>query len=293
MRRLHSFVVLAAALLLAPTASSAQPPYTVYGGEPRQPKEPGDPSTPSDQNSAILRNADVIAMTSLGLSDEVIIEKIRSAAATEFDTGLEGLKALKASRVSDLVIRAMINPKASMGNTNASVGVGGGNSGLIPEEVGIYVLSGEGLVRVQPEQFQMGSEGVLLSDLTYGAKRAYLRGKIENADSSLHLPARSQEFVIRAPDGYLVEDYRLYKLSEKKDSRELRIVDVGRWFAANRNALDRDALPFAAEKLDIRTWRIKLNLEKGEYGFIGMGHVVPNPSGEMSPRGQIYTFAVR
>jgi hypothetical protein len=42
----------------------------------------------------------VIAMASLGLSDGVIIEKIRSTAATKFDTSLEGLGALKASKLS-------------------------------------------------------------------------------------------------------------------------------------------------------------------------------------------------
>ncbi len=236
----------------------------------------------------------MIAMASLGLSDGVIIEKIRSTAATKFDTSLEGLGALKASNVSDLVIRAMINPKASMGNTSVSVTGGGGNSALFPEEVGIYVVSGKNLAKVQPEQYEMGYQNLLMSGLTYGAKRAYLRGKIENADSSLHLPARSQEFVVRAPDGYVAEDFRLYKLDEKKDSRELRILDVGRWFGANRSTLDRDVLPFTAEKLDARTWKLRLNLEIGEYGFIApLLRTVPNPSGEVRALGWIYTFAVR
>src|SRR5437588_1212648 len=60
-----------------------------------------------------LSNADVIAMVSLGLSDDVIIEKIRSAPATNFDTGLDGLKVLKASKVSDAVLKAMISPRGS------------------------------------------------------------------------------------------------------------------------------------------------------------------------------------
>jgi heat shock protein HslJ len=50
-------------------------------------------------------------MVSLGIGDDVIIEKILSAATTNFDTSVDGLKTLKASKVSDAVLKAMINPR--------------------------------------------------------------------------------------------------------------------------------------------------------------------------------------
>ena len=59
-----------------------------------------------------LSNDDVLQMISLGLSDDVLIEKIRSASSTNFDTSVEGLKALKAARVSDAVLKVMINPRS-------------------------------------------------------------------------------------------------------------------------------------------------------------------------------------
>jgi hypothetical protein len=52
-------------------------------------------------------------MVSLGLSDDVIIEKVRSAASTNFDTSVEGLKLLKEAKVSDSILKAMINPHSS------------------------------------------------------------------------------------------------------------------------------------------------------------------------------------
>src|SRR5215469_4837100 len=67
---------------------------------------------PQDQPKP-LSSDDVIQMVSLGLSDDVIIEKVRSAAATNFDTSIEGLKLLKQAKVSDSVIKAMINPHSS------------------------------------------------------------------------------------------------------------------------------------------------------------------------------------
>lgn len=60
-----------------------------------------------------LSNEDVVQLVSLGLSDDVIIEKIRSAPATNFDTSVPGLKTLKAAKVSDAVLKVMINPHNS------------------------------------------------------------------------------------------------------------------------------------------------------------------------------------
>jgi hypothetical protein len=58
-----------------------------------------------------LTNQDIIGMVSLGLSDEVVISKIGASSNTDFDTSLDGLKALKAAKVSDAVIKQMIQPK--------------------------------------------------------------------------------------------------------------------------------------------------------------------------------------
>jgi len=57
-----------------------------------------------------MTNADVIELAGLGLSDDIVIAKIYAASATDFDTSIPGLKALKAAKISDAVIRAMINP---------------------------------------------------------------------------------------------------------------------------------------------------------------------------------------
>jgi len=64
----------------------------------------------SQVQSKALLNEDVIQMVTLGLSDEVIVEKIHSASSTNFDTDLPALKALKGAGASDTVIKAMINP---------------------------------------------------------------------------------------------------------------------------------------------------------------------------------------
>jgi hypothetical protein len=55
-----------------------------------------------------LTNHDVTDLVSLGFSDEVIIDKIRATDSAEFDTNVSPQE-LKAAKVSDAVIRAMIN----------------------------------------------------------------------------------------------------------------------------------------------------------------------------------------
>src|SRR5690242_496758 len=71
------------------------------------------------QEAAMLRkrftNLDVVEMAKLGLSDDVIIAKIRQAyeagaESVSFDTSVDGLKSLKAANVPDSVIKVMINP---------------------------------------------------------------------------------------------------------------------------------------------------------------------------------------
>lgn len=98
-----------------------------------------------------LSNQDIIEMTSSGLSDEVIIAKIRSTSGADslkFDTSVEGLKALKAANVSDAVIKVMINPTPPQ----APIVAGSPMSvdpNLPPPEIGVYWKDGPTFVLLQ------------------------------------------------------------------------------------------------------------------------------------------------
>ena len=71
----------------------------------------------AQQAPAPLANKDITDMVQLGLSPDVIVEKIRTAEQTNFDTSLDGLKGLKAANVPDAVMKAMVNPKAFDNNS--------------------------------------------------------------------------------------------------------------------------------------------------------------------------------
>ncbi len=93
-----------------------------------------------------LSNKDVIEMVSLGLSDDVIIEKIRSVKTTTFDTSVEGLKSLRAAKVSDAVLKAMINPYGSPMGTDLGK-TSDQDNGVAEYRIGYMYGNGVGVVQ--------------------------------------------------------------------------------------------------------------------------------------------------
>lgn len=105
-------------------------------------------------SSKRLTNQDVVTMTQIGLSEDVIIAKIRAASAAGadsigFDTSVDGLKALKAANVSDAVIKVMINPMSAPPPTIVAAPTPMTiDPNLPPPEVGVYWKDGPNFVLI-------------------------------------------------------------------------------------------------------------------------------------------------
>jgi hypothetical protein len=69
-------------------------------------------SRPAAAQGAPVTNADVVRMVAAGLSDDVVVRAIRAATATRFDTSTDTLVALRAQKVSNTVIAAMLDKQA-------------------------------------------------------------------------------------------------------------------------------------------------------------------------------------
>jgi len=67
-------------------------------------------AAPKPAAPAAITNQDIIKLVKAGISDDVIISKIRSS-RTHFDTSVAGMIALKNAGVSDQVISVMVNPR--------------------------------------------------------------------------------------------------------------------------------------------------------------------------------------
>jgi hypothetical protein len=234
-----------------------------------------------------MTNQDIKDLVGVGLSSDVIVDKIHAADATDFDTSVEALKDLKAANVPDAVVRAMINPHAAPAPAPAAAPAApaADTSGL-PQEIGVYVLVKGKISEIEPEVVGWQSGGMLKAMATGGLTKGHVNGKVMNPKSPLQLPTPI-EIYIKTPEGTGVTEYQLLRLDQHDNRREFRAMTGGIIHASG--GAERNAVKFEPEKVGNRIWKIALkDLKKGEYGFLPPGI----SSASLSSSGKIYSFGV-
>jgi hypothetical protein len=256
-----------------------------------------------------VTNQDVISMAQLGLSDDVIITKIRAASAmggdnVAFDTSLDGLKALKAAKVSDAVIKVMINPApappaAIVASSSPAVAA---DPNLPPPEVGVYWRDRARFVLIEGRAVTQtkvgGKAGSLFTD---GMRNEHWDAYIEGPASKNVIKERQPEFYFYVPDGDDSSDFTLIQLNKKGDRREFQIGSFG-GITGGKSGVKRDKEhEFKAEHVAIRTYRVTLNLslKPGEYAFFmgtGMSSTMSGARGGNrsggAASGRVYDFSI-
>jgi hypothetical protein len=280
----------------------------------------------SQQLSHRLTNQDIVDMTALGLSDDVIITKIHSAAKPEdlaFDTSTAGLKALKAGKVSDEIIKVMINPAAAAPLPTPSVvapapatvapppAAAAPNPGatnvasdpnLPPAEVGVYWKDGYTFQRVEGQIVSQAKVGGRAGSMfSYGMRSEHWDAYVNGPTSKNRVSERRPLFYFYVPDGASATDFILLKLEKKGNRREFQIGSFG-GITGGKSGVKRDKeIPFKADHVAVRTYRIALDedLKPGEYGFfMGTGQQSMMASGRGGSHsggaasGRIYDFTV-
>jgi hypothetical protein len=225
-------------------------------------------------------------MVGLGLSDDVIIDKIHTTQATEFDTSVAALRTLKAAKVSDAVIRAMINSSAFVSVPSKAVVVSGTHN-ILPEEVGVYVVIKGKVIEMEPEIVNWQTGGWIKSHASLGIVKGDKNGKVMKSKSPFEVSDNPVEFFIKTLEGTSVTEYQLLRLHEKNDRREFRAA-TGGVIHQSGGAAGND-VPFSPEKIGSRSWKIVLSdLPKGQYGFLPPGV----ESASISASGKMYTFGI-
>lgn len=243
-----------------------------------------------------MTNEDVTAMVALGLTDEVIIDKIHAAGATDFDTSVAGLTALKQAKVSDAVIRAMINPHTPAVSSAAPAGQNtptntNPDDPASPHDPGIYMYAetknGVHMVLLEPTVYSQGkSGGMFKSAMTYGIAKikwkAVVRGAHANVRSSDNKMAfyfyfeESNAGLSHASFGGTTtpNEFTLLKFEEKKDSRET-IVMQGNAFGTSSGTDEKANTGFGFTKLRPGVYKVVPNtpLKPGEYCFLSSAGV--------------------
>src|SRR5277367_5960143 len=152
-----------------------------------------------------ITNKDVIDMTSLGLSDDIIIAKIRSAAAggtLQFDTSVDGLKELKAAKVSDEVIKVMINPAPPAAPVVVAATAVSNDPNLPPPEVGVYWKDGNAFVLIEGQAISQAKVGGKAGSMfTYGMRNEHWDAYLNGPQSKNIIHERQPVFYLYVPDG--------------------------------------------------------------------------------------------
>ena len=260
----------------------------------------------SQQLSARMTNQDVIDMVGLGLSEDVIIAKIRAASAGEtlhFDTSVSGLKELKAAKVSDDVIKVMINPAPPAGPVVLAAAPMSNDPNLPPPEVGVYWKNGSAFTRIEGQAISQAKVGGKAGSMfTYGLRNehwdAYLDGPQSKNVINDHLPV----FYIYVPDGSSAADFTLIILEKKGNRREFQIGSFG-GITGGKSGVKRDKeIAFTAEHAGIRTYKLRLgaDMKPGEYAFfMGTGQQATMAGGSTggarsggTASGRVYDFRI-
>lgn len=265
-----------------------------------QPRPQSAVTSPTvNQAKEILTNASVIELSQLGLGDTVITEKIRQSEC-HFDTSLNGLRQLKAAKVSDAVIALMMNPSAkpalpispqlAPSTTGASsktlpnsTAHPNGSSGLIdsegravplPPDKGAYMWNGRQLTLLI--QSQVPSMGANVGRAVLSGVVPFVKNKIElqligtNAKASFD---HSQPIILVSGLGDVipgVPSYRLLYVKQggmRKDRRILGTYDIGGFGSI---AMVENEIPCEIKKVAEGIYAIKPQqpLKDGEYGLV-------------------------
>ena len=260
----------------------------------------------SQQLSSRITNQDVIDMVSIGLSSDVIIAKIRSASAgatLQFDTSVAGLKDLKAAKVSDDIIKVMINPAPPTGPIVVAATPITNDPNLPPPEVGVYWKDGSAFTRIEGQAISQAKVGGKAGSMfTYGMRNEHWDAYLDGPQSKNAVRERQPMFYLYVPDGGSAGDFTLISLEKKGNRREFQIGSFG-GITGGKSGVKRDKeIAFTAEHVGIRTYRLKLaaDMRPGEYAFfMGTGQSATMAGGSSggarsggAAAGRVYDFRI-
>jgi hypothetical protein len=254
-------------------------------------------------------NQDVMELVKLGLSDDVIIAKIRTASSAgadsvSFDTSVDALKTLKESNVSDAVIKVMINPApppaaVTVITSTTPVTL---DPNLPPPEVGIYWKNGVKFTQVEGQAVtNTKAGGKAGSFFTNGLRNQHWDATIAGPKSKTIVQETRPTFYLYVPDGADSSDYVLISLNKKSDHREFQIGSFGGITGGKSGVKSEKEHPFKAEHVGIRMYKVTLDmdLKPGEYAFFmgtGQGNTMAGAHGGNrsggAASGRVYDFSI-
>jgi hypothetical protein len=232
-----------------------------------------------------MTNEDIIAMVSLGLTDDVIIDKVHAAGATDFDTSVAGLTALKQAKVSDAVIRAMINPNpapASVASaTKEAAAAPDPNDPRSPHESGLYWLAKQGpdkrMLRLEPSSHpgQKATPGFGKADVKalLPGQHAALRLTEPTPEFWFYFDEKSTGLSQSSSAATKPEDFTLARMDAKGKERQLVVGHASAFGGITNGVRPGDSVQVDIQKVSPGVYKVSpiKPLAPGEYCFVPSG----------------------
>lgn len=266
---------------------------------------------PNTQKKEVLTNNEIIQMTADGFSDAIITAKINQSSCN-FDTSTAALRDLKAHKVSDTVISAMLNAPAQSSSNSSSATAPQPPAPPPPanlwdnQDPGIYLYQDGKLVEIDPTTYSGTKSNTLASTLTYGLAKIKMRATVRGASANTVVTQSRPEFYFifdlsnenrgRMMAGMSMfgatspAEFVLANMQKKESSRECVLGEFNA-FVSNTGARDKDVRDFSFEKLAKGVFKVipKTDLAPGEYTFYYAG----TPAGYGFAGGKLFDFSVQ
>ena len=231
---------------------------------------------------------EVVALVEVGLSEDVIIEKLKQN-ATALDLSVDQLLMLKRAGVSSEIIKAMLNPNDGSGATSGSADTETRDANWpaeIPDELGIYTSIKGDTTQLEPEVVTWKYRKKIMAVATAGLGGGHVNGIVRGRSSQYRVSLPLKLFVV-VPEGSSANEYQCVNMRQRERQREFRIIKGG---IVKTGTADKNFVFFNAEKIASRLYRIEFTqLERGEYGFVPPGSALHSSKGSV---GKIYSFGV-
>lgn len=252
------------------------------------------PNSFAQTKREVITNTNIIELVKLGLSENVIIEKIRQSEC-QCSTDTNALTALKAAKVPDAIIMAMLGsfkneaaqPSDVPANSvvNAQIQTTSAKALSQINEPGIYLFENDEMKLIEPSVFSGAKTNMFLGALTYGLKSTKIRAVVRGKSANLQVSKAQPEFYfVFNPEyrnsgaamagafyGYAATspaEFMLVKMNQKDKSRETVVGEIGA-FSGTSGAPDKYVREFNFEKIKTGIYKVtpKINLGDGEYCF--------------------------
>ena len=238
------------------------------------------------KEAAPLTLEDVVQLHKAGLSDEVIVTKIRKGAKA-FDLNAGELLELKANGISETILKYLLDPALPYTTPPPPPAPQPGtapppppaptrkfpadaHASRIPTDPGLYRVEGESVGKIDVKSLLGTKESAGLGKVLL--KKEKVTAYLVPAKSKTRIRESAPVFYLRLAEGKLIEDIVLAAMAVKKDRRELEMGPPAPKQELKAEVIRQfDALEVGPQLFRLTTPGIK----PGEYLFLQMGSAEP------------------